>query len=187
MPMAASNATQLAWLQEDLNTTQPDDFIVVSFHRPAWSVRWGRPDRWEDAESVRDNFHELFVDHGVDLVFSGHDHYYYQTTRDDTYYVTTGGGGAPLTDYDPLAPTWQEGDTAFSTHHFCNVEVNATHVQVTALDTTGSLQHAFAIPRPAPPTTPATLPPFMIEVIIISIVGLVIVIALVVYIKRRNR
>ena len=174
------NVTQFNWLKEDLSKTQLDDFIVVSFHRPAWSVLLNRPDRWEEAESVRANFRDLFVQYGVDLVFSGHDHYYYQTVRNGTYYFTTGGGGAPLYQADLGAPIWQEGDMTFSELHFCNVEVQSTYVAIVAIGPENTIYDAFRIDRPTPPPppifpvfTPADL--FWIAVIVILAILMTIV------------
>jgi 3',5'-cyclic AMP phosphodiesterase CpdA len=169
------NATQLNWLYEDLSKTQLDDFIVVSFHRPAWSILLDRPDRWEEAESVRMNFHDLFVQYGVDLVFSGHDHYYYQTVRNEIYYFTTGGGGAPLHQADLGAPIWQEGDMTFSEHHFCNVEVQSTYLQIVAVGPDNTVYDVFRIVRPTTPTTPQIFPLITLENL--YLIGLVVILA----------
>ena len=77
------------------------------------------------AESVREQFHDIFVEHGVDIVFAGHDHYYYRTVRDDIQYVVTGGGGAPLYDIQADIDTdWQPGDVGFSDYHYCVCRIN---------------------------------------------------------------
>jgi hypothetical protein len=55
------------WLIADLSKTHPHDFIVVALHRTAWSIREDRPDRWLEAETVRDDFHNIFIQNGVDL------------------------------------------------------------------------------------------------------------------------
>ena len=89
------STAQMDWLKADLSETDPDDLIVATFHRTAWSIRVARPERWQQAETIRDEFHDVFVRNGVDLVLMGHDHYYYRTVRDGIYYVTTGGGGHP--------------------------------------------------------------------------------------------
>jgi 3',5'-cyclic AMP phosphodiesterase CpdA len=182
---------QMNWLLSDLSNKQPDDFIVVHFHRTAWSIRDNNPNRWAEAKTVRDDFHEILIQHGVDLVFMGHDHYYYRTIRDGIYYVTTGGGGAPLADIDPNPPIWQEGDIAYSEYHYCNVEVNSTHVKVTALCTNSIILDSFTINKATtttPTTTPTTypFPPIPPELIIISIIIVVIIVILVLYIRRRK-
>jgi len=141
------SSAQMEWLLADLNETQVDDFIVASFHRTAWSIRVARPERWEQAATIREEFHDIFVQHGVDLVLMGHDHYYYRTIRDGIFYVTTGGGGAPLAGVDTEAPIWQEGDVAHKKYHYCHVEVDSTTVTVTTLTPDGVALDSFALNR----------------------------------------
>jgi predicted phosphodiesterase len=138
---------QRDWLLADLNETQADDFIVASFHRTAWSIRIARPERWEEAATIREEFHDIFVQHGVDLVLMGHDHYYYRTIRDGIFYVTTGGGGAPLAGVDTETPTWQTGDAAHKKYHYCHVEVDSTTVTVTTLTPEGVTLESFTLNR----------------------------------------
>jgi predicted phosphodiesterase len=141
------STAQMDWLLADLNQTRADDFIVASFHRTAWSIRVARPGRWEEAATIRREFHDIFIQHGVDLIFMGHDHYYYRTIRDGIFYVTTGGGGAPLAGVDTEAPTWQMGDVAHKAYHYCNVEVDSTTVKVTTLTPEGVVLDNFTLNR----------------------------------------
>ncbi|MHA1960807.1 MAG: metallophosphoesterase family protein [Candidatus Thorarchaeota archaeon] len=184
---------QMTWLLGDLSGTEPDDFVVVVFHRPAWSIRENRPDRWEAAESVRAEFHNIFVQSDVDIVFNGHDHYYYRTLRDDIYYVITGGGGANLYTPDTSAPIWQSGDVAARQYHYCNVAVNSTHVKIDVLMTDDSVIDSFTISRPSA-TGPATSPtgtvtplPIPMEMIAVGVVGLVAVVGIIVFVQMRKR
>jgi len=184
--------TQMNWVLSDLSSKQPDDFIVVHFHRTAWSIRDNNPNRWAEAKTIRDDFHDIFIQNGVDLVFMGHDHYYYRTIRDGIYYVTTGGGGAPLADIDPNPPIWQEGDIAYREYHYCNVEVNYTHAKVAALKTDGTVLDSFTINRPttttSPTTTPTTSPtyPIPLELIVICIIIVAIILVVVLYFTHRK-
>jgi hypothetical protein len=138
------------WLLADLSETHPSDFIVVTFHRTAWSIREDRPDRWQQAETIRDAFHDIFVENDVALVLMGHDHLYYHTIRDGIHYITTGGGGAPLAGIDSDPPIWQEGDIAYDMYHYCHVEVNMTHIGVTALTVDDITLDSFIIARLSP-------------------------------------
>jgi predicted amidohydrolase YtcJ len=138
---------QRSWLTTDLQDYTLNDFIIVTFHRPPYSVRADRPDRWAEAETIRAELHDLFIDEGVDLVFTGHDHLYYHTLRDGIQYVTTGGGGAELAEIDSNPPIWQDGDVAVSTYHYCNVEVDAENVNVTAFTPEGTILDSFTVPR----------------------------------------
>ena len=187
---------QMTWLLGDLAGTEPDDFVVVVWHRPAWSVRDNRPDRWEQAETVRAEFHSILVQSDVDLVFNGHDHQYYRTLRDDIYYVTTGGGGAPLYDVDTDAPIWQTGDVAASEYHYCNVAVNSTHVSIEVLKIDDTVIDSFSILRLAASSSTSTgtsptgtVPPVLIplELIVVGVVGVVVVIGVIVIVQTRRR
>lgn len=190
--------TQMTWLLGNLASTEPDDFVVVVFHRPLWSIREDRPDRWVQAESVRAEFHSIFVQNDVDIVFNGHDHYYYRTLRDDIYYVITGGGGAPLYGPDTTAPIWQSGDVAASEYHYCNVVVNSTHVRIDVLQTDDTVIDSFVVLRLAVTsptststgTTPtSTVPPLPIpmEMVAVVAVGIVVLIGVIVIVQMRRR
>ncbi len=110
---------QYNWLINDLENNTLE-FVVAVFHRPCYSVR--DPGRVDDAQEVRSVLDPIFIDYGVDLVFSGHDHYYYRTVRNSITYVTTGGAGADLyTNGD--TSEWQDSDVYFSEFHYCNVTV----------------------------------------------------------------
>jgi 3',5'-cyclic AMP phosphodiesterase CpdA len=134
---------QLNWLLADLMAYSDADFTVVTFHRPAYSVREGASHRWKQAAAIRGVLHDSFVEYGVDLVLSGHDHMYYRTFRDGIYYVTTAGGGAPLYEVDTAAPDWQNGDVAYSETHYCNIEVTSSGVSVKALKLDGTSLDSF--------------------------------------------
>ena len=182
---------QMTWLLSDLSNTEPDDFIVAVFHRPLWSVRENRPDRWAEAENIRAEFHDLFVDYNVDLVFNGHDHYYYRTLRDGIYYITTGGGGAELYIPSESVPIWQSGDVAASEYHYCNIMVNSSHVTIDVLKTDDTIIDSFSIERPIVPistTTPTISTPEIspMTVVIASIVAVVTAGVIVIFITRRK-
>lgn len=174
--------TQMDWLLTDLTNTQPTDFIVASYHRPAWSISQNRVDRWNQAETIRHEFHQLFVQHGVDLVFNGHDHYYYRFIRDGIYYVVTGGGGAPPYPPDPTAPQWQVGDVATQTYHYCKIDVQPTQVSVTAIQPDNTTIDFFTIN-----TTPQTYPIQIQLLIVVALCCVIVCIVLVIYFKKHGR
>jgi 3',5'-cyclic AMP phosphodiesterase CpdA len=138
---------QMTWLQGDLVNIENDTFLVVAFHRPAYSVREARPDRWLEAESIRNEFHSLFLEHDVDLVLTGHDHHYYRSVREGIYYVVTGGGGAPPAGIDKSATAWQAGDVGFNEFHYCSVDVNSSHVTLDVHLMNGTTADSFTIPK----------------------------------------
>ncbi|MFW9925278.1 MAG: metallophosphoesterase family protein [Candidatus Thorarchaeota archaeon] len=159
---------QMAWLEADLQTTDNDDFVVVAFHRPPFAESDS-----DLATEIREEFHTLFVSHGVDLVFNGHRHLYYRTVRDGIYYVVTGGGGAPLHDYQPDDPWRLEGDVIFSDYHYCIAKYESGNLNVEVVLMNGTIRDSFSLaidssstPPPTTtttttntPTTPTDFPP----------------------------
>ena len=155
-------------------------------HNPSYSVRADRPDRWAQAAAIRAEFHDLFVENGVDIVFSGHDHQYYHTVRDGIDYVVTGGGGAPLYEIDTEAPDWMSGDVGFSAYHYCVCSIaalNSTHktlsIDVVKLDGTTADSFSFAFPSPTPGLS--------IIMVIIIVGGAAVVVVVVLLLLRKRK
>ncbi|MGY5853170.1 MAG: metallophosphoesterase [Candidatus Thorarchaeota archaeon] len=144
--------TQMTWLEDEFS--QNYEFIVVVLHNPAWSIRYNRPDRWAQAESIRNTFHALFVENGVDLVFTGHDHQYYRTIRDGIQYVVTGGGGAPLYDIQTNGTVWQDGDIGLREYHYCLASIDGELLNVEVFLMNGTVTDSFALILPS--TTSST-------------------------------
>ncbi|UCG43425.1 MAG: metallophosphoesterase, partial [candidate division WOR-3 bacterium] len=76
---------QFEWLKQDLAASREADHTLVFFHKPFWYERaaHGRPDP----------LHELFKEHGVDAVFSGHYHEYFSGELDGITYTAIGSSG----------------------------------------------------------------------------------------------
>lgn len=158
----AITSDQKSWLVNDLENNSID-FIVAVFHRPCYSIR--DSNRVEDAHQVRTILEPLLLQFGVDLVFSGHDHYYYRTIRNGVTHVITGGGGADLASNNDLSE-WQDGDIFFSEYHYCNVTVKETDGNVTVKvdslifhdnNKTTTLADSFQIPlQPIETSVPTT-------------------------------
>jgi predicted phosphodiesterase len=85
------SADELAWLRDDLGTTnQPIKMVVL--HHPPFD-----PDGTDHIMAFGNaGFMDLMVEQEVDYVFAGHIHAYAQEERDGVVYVITGGAGAPL-------------------------------------------------------------------------------------------
>ncbi len=81
---------QYEWLKRELE--KPFKYKFVFLHRPLFPIFSGRGlDKFKDS---RDELHRLFVEKGVSLVVSGHDHLYNRSYRDNiTYIIAAGGGG----------------------------------------------------------------------------------------------
>ena len=120
---------QYDWIIDDLENNDKS-FIVAMFHRPCYSIRSNY--RVENANEIRKVLEPIFIDYGVDLVFSGHDHYYYRTTRNGITHVVTGGSGAPL--YNPeRSDKAIEGDVYFDKYHYVNVSVSEEEIKLESL------------------------------------------------------
>lgn len=70
------------------------DFRIVTFHQAPFtnSVQ----DSTDGHHGARDNWVPLFVEHGVDLVVTGHYHSYQRGSLDGVAYAIIGGGGSNL-------------------------------------------------------------------------------------------
>jgi len=84
-----------------------------------------------------------FREQGVDVVFSGHDHYYeHGYAENGLDYAITGGGGAPLYEVNPGIGNWFLPHTpvrAQSVHHYLVVDVVREWVHVTAREADGTV------------------------------------------------
>ena len=80
---------QLDWLVAQLSK-DPNGWRVAFFHHPPYSSG-GRHGSDEEVQQI---LHPLFVKHGVDVVFTGHDHFYERTKPQDgiTYFVAGAAG-----------------------------------------------------------------------------------------------
>jgi hypothetical protein len=80
---------QLRWLDGELGRATAD-WKVALFHHPIYTSGRYRT----QAAELRRRLEPLFVRHGVDVAFSGHEHFYERTTPQHgiTYFVTGGAG-----------------------------------------------------------------------------------------------
>jgi len=91
---------QTAWLKQDL-ATAGDKIVIVLSHDPLYSSFYstGRND------SLCASWEALFVDSGVDLVFSSSVHCFEHIYRYGIHHIITGGGGSPLAEAPENAVT----------------------------------------------------------------------------------
>ncbi|MCX7750929.1 MAG: metallophosphoesterase family protein [Candidatus Bipolaricaulota bacterium] len=107
---------QAEWLRASLSGPEPHRFVV--FHHPVFSS-----DRsyGPGSEGLQALWHPLFVELGVDLVFTGHAHNYERIERDGVTYLVCGGGGANLYPLGSRVP----GSVAGSDEYLFYVPVRA--------------------------------------------------------------
>jgi predicted phosphodiesterase len=148
---------QKAWLEADL-AVQDKPWIIVFMHRPLFSgIHGGDP--WVNTGNAagqqnRAAIHSLFLQHGVDVVFEGHDHYYLRHEEDGIQYVITGGGGCSLS----ATPALQPGDVfAASVFEHVKVDETATSLGVSVIDSSGAMVESFTIAVPDLSLTPAAV------------------------------
>jgi hypothetical protein len=114
---------QLDWLAREMSTSAAD-WKVCFFHHPLYSA--GRYGSWR----LRRTLEPLFVTHGADVAFSGHDHLYVRLKPQQgvQYFVSGGAGSVRKGDYRPSAVAALGYDADL---HFMLVEIagDALHFQ----------------------------------------------------------
>ncbi|MFY9608061.1 MAG: metallophosphoesterase [Blastocatellia bacterium] len=82
-------ATQTTWLENGLRSSKAL-WKVAAFHHPLYSSSG----KHGSDLKLRAKIEPIFIDHGVQVVFSGHDHNYERTKpQNGTQYFVTGAGG----------------------------------------------------------------------------------------------
>jgi hypothetical protein len=77
---------QMDWLRDDLRTHRDAAYTLVFMHIPYWTQTL--------ADGKPDALHNLFVEYGVDGVFTGHDHTYFSGEFNGVRYTGVGSSGA---------------------------------------------------------------------------------------------
>ena len=121
---------QRLWLEEDLSATRkPWRFAFL--HRPLYSSS-----RHGSDQEIRADLAPVFSRHGVQLVFSGHDHAYERTVPvGGVIYLVTGGGGKRL--YQARKRSWTAASA--SAHHATLVCVHGEHLTLEAVKPDGTV------------------------------------------------
>jgi hypothetical protein len=121
---------QLAWLDEKLGESTARWKIAVLHHAPYSSSA----KRGSNVE-LRSAVEPLFVEHGVQLALTGHDHTYERTTPQNgvTYVVT--GAGAKLSDVGRSDFTAASAEIL----QFLMIEVDGNRLNLRAIDKTGAV------------------------------------------------
>jgi 3',5'-cyclic AMP phosphodiesterase CpdA len=95
LPLAGLTSAdeQLAWLERELAASDAAWQVVALHHQLYSSAEKREPD-----PRVRDALEPLFIEHGVDIVFYGHDHFYERTKPQSGITYVLSGGGSKLSD-----------------------------------------------------------------------------------------
>jgi acid phosphatase type 7 len=130
---------QRDFLEQDLATTRKRWKVAFLHRSPYGSSRHGGD------ENVRQDLEPLFVKHGVDLVFSGHDHVYERTVPiTGVTYVVSGGGGRRL--YP--AGNGELTASSVSAHHAVLVRVSGSRLLLETLEVGGKVVDRLELYQP---------------------------------------
>ncbi len=132
---------QLEWLTQQLRSSN-DEWKIVYFHHPLYSSA-GRHGSETDLRLVLE---PLFVQHGVNAVFSGHDHTYERIKPQKGIYYFVSGSAGQLRRGDlrrtTLSAAGYDEDNAFML-----VEVGKDAMSVQAVTRTGRTVDSVTLPR----------------------------------------
>jgi 3',5'-cyclic AMP phosphodiesterase CpdA len=114
---------QVQWLERTLAGSDAT-WKLVALHHPPYSAGYQG-----SSTEVRALLEPIFIEHGVQLVLSGHDHDYQRSTVIDgvTYIVTGGGSGTRRTGRDPFTAQ------SFAWLHFVDIGVYPDRMVVRAI------------------------------------------------------
>jgi hypothetical protein len=123
--------TQLRWLDERLDKSDAE-WKVCFFHHPLYTS--GRYRGW--ARGFRLILEPLLVSHGVDAVFSGHEHIYQRTELQSgiQYFVSGGAGSLRRGDATPASYVARSFDADY---HFMLIEIEQDALHFQAISRTG--------------------------------------------------
>jgi predicted phosphodiesterase len=131
---------QATWLDQDLTqaTARGATHLFVFLHWGPYSsgtmLLHGSND---DAEPIA----RVAKAHGVDALFSGHDHFYERGQSDNLIYFVTGGGGAPLMSAGHIDQT----RVTNSAYHYLVVDVAGSSAVAVAKDPSGTAFDSYQL------------------------------------------
>lgn len=136
------------FLRDRLPAVDSEQWKLVVHHQPIYSA----PGFHGSTDRLQTRWAPLFDQHGVDLVFNGHDHKYERTyamragARDDdngTVYVVSGGAGAPK--YSANTADWTA--RTFADHHFVLMRIRPSSIEATVYDSLGTVLDEFILSK----------------------------------------
>lgn len=118
---------QMDWLTERL-AKDGTKWKIAFFHHPPYSSGG----RHGSDEKIREVLHPLFIKHGIDVVFTGHDHFYERIKPQDgiAYFVAGAGGkirSGDVKDNSPLTAAYYDRDLSFM---LVEIDKDEMHFQV---------------------------------------------------------
>jgi hypothetical protein len=132
---------QLEWLEKELSASG-SDWKICFFHHPLYSSGGAHG---SDAQ-LRQQLEPLFLKHGVDAVFAGHEHFYERIKPQKGIYYFTSGGAAKLREGDVKRSelTAKSFDTGY---HFMLIEIAKNELHFQAISDEGKTVDSGTLPR----------------------------------------
>jgi hypothetical protein len=133
--------TQLEWLEKELGASG-SNWKIVFFHHPIYSSGG----RHGSDEELRAQLEPLFLKHGVDAVFQGHEHFYERIKPQKGVYYFISGGAAKLREGNvrDSGLTAKKFDTGY---HFMLVELAKDVLNFQAITDQGKVIDSGTLPR----------------------------------------
>ena len=133
---------QLAWLKDALAKSTAR-WKIAYFHHPIYSSG----ERHGSEEDLQALVEPLFVQYGVDVVFSGHEHFYERLKpQKGIHYITQGAGAklrpANIRDRSPLTAKGFDSDRSFTL-----VEIVEDHMFIETISRTGQVVDSGVLAR----------------------------------------
>jgi len=150
----ASANDMVCWLMDDLAKTEQPWKIIIC-HHPFYNAGRHGPSR-----NVREKLRPIFEAHGVDLVFSGHEHNYQRSkplkqdqvapvNEGGIYYIISGAGGAAdARCLDPHAEWLDRTIYSASYGLYHRLTVKGTTLQLETIDGFGTIRDTFFLRKP---------------------------------------
>jgi predicted phosphodiesterase len=143
---------QMQWLQQQLSESE-SRWKICFFHHPMYTSG-----RYRAASAAfRWALEPLFRQYGVDVVFSGHEHFYMRSQLQNgiQYFVSGAAGSLRYGDSTPTPLVARAFDTDY---HFMLVEIERDVLSFQAISRTGETVDSGALYRHDVPSTAATQP-----------------------------
>lgn len=135
------SSDQLEWLTKELGNSD-SDWKIAFFHHPIYSSG-GRHGSEVD---LRAAIEPLFIEHGVDVVFAGHEHFYERLKPQNGIYHFTAGGSAKLREGD-IRQTSMTDKGFDNDNSYVLVEITGDALHFQALSRTGRRVDSGTLPR----------------------------------------
>ncbi len=127
---------QRKWFEAELAETSEDDWILVMNHAMYYSSGYFVDgEQWWNNQEMIDTFEPLFIEHDVDLVFSGHNHHMEYLNNSGVVYNIIGGFGGHLDPDYTTKPVHGDGTGSIwyqsGQHGYLEVEINGNNATLT--------------------------------------------------------